>query len=85
VLIPYSAVFSTNINPIPENVSLQDSIAVFIQIISPNVLSKDTGPGLEGLQKLYDMRSHVPAKLHDLGGVYMDGKSHSITRIKLGI
>jgi 2-polyprenyl-6-methoxyphenol hydroxylase-like FAD-dependent oxidoreductase len=29
--------------------------------------SKDPGPGLEELQKLYDMRSHIPAKLRDLG------------------
>jgi 2-polyprenyl-6-methoxyphenol hydroxylase-like FAD-dependent oxidoreductase len=32
-----------------------------------NQNSKDPGPGLEELQKLYDMRSHIPAKLHDLG------------------
>jgi 2-polyprenyl-6-methoxyphenol hydroxylase-like FAD-dependent oxidoreductase len=28
--------------------------------------SKDPGPGLEELQKIYDMRSHIPAKLRDL-------------------
>jgi 2-polyprenyl-6-methoxyphenol hydroxylase-like FAD-dependent oxidoreductase len=29
--------------------------------------SKDPGPGLEELQKIYDMRSHIPAKFRDLG------------------
>jgi 2-polyprenyl-6-methoxyphenol hydroxylase-like FAD-dependent oxidoreductase len=40
------------------------------RIMASNPLSqnsKDPGPRLEELQKLYDMRSHVPAKLHDLG------------------
>jgi hypothetical protein len=40
------------------------------RMIASNPLSqnsKDPGPGLEELQKLYDMRSHIPAKLHDLG------------------
>jgi 2-polyprenyl-6-methoxyphenol hydroxylase-like FAD-dependent oxidoreductase len=40
------------------------------RVIAGNPLSqnsKDPGPGLEELQKLYDMRSHIPAKLHDLG------------------
>ena len=39
------------------------------RLIASNPLSKpskDTEPSLEELQKMYDMRSHIPAKLHNL-------------------
>lgn len=40
------------------------------RMIASNPLSqnsKDPGPELEELQKIYDMRSHISAKLHGLG------------------
>jgi hypothetical protein len=40
------------------------------RVVASNPLSqnsKDPGPGLEELQKIYDMRSHIPAKFRDLG------------------
>jgi 2-polyprenyl-6-methoxyphenol hydroxylase-like FAD-dependent oxidoreductase len=40
------------------------------RVVASNPLSQDSkelGPGLEELQKIYDMRSHIPAKFRDLG------------------
>jgi 2-polyprenyl-6-methoxyphenol hydroxylase-like FAD-dependent oxidoreductase len=56
------------------------------RMIASNPLSqnrKDPGPGLEDLQKLYDMRSHIPAKLHDLGwSSWFRITSHMVNRLQ---
>ena len=58
------------------------------RLIASNPLSKpekDTAPAVDEIQKIYDMRSHIPARFHDLvWSSWFRINSRMVSRLKIG-